>query len=63
VSKYFNNFFKLKTKYNTTKYYDAVFVRLLNLELELLSENWPETIRLQTLAALAVFVNLVNFVP
>uniref|UniRef100_A0A1I8B8U6 PH domain-containing protein n=1 Tax=Meloidogyne hapla TaxID=6305 RepID=A0A1I8B8U6_MELHA len=48
----------LKTKYNTTKYYDAIFVRLLNLELELLSENWPETIRLQTLAALAVFVNL-----
>ncbi|CAK5095708.1 unnamed protein product [Meloidogyne enterolobii] len=46
---------QLKTKYNTTKYYDAVFVRLLNLELELLSENWPETIRLQTLAALAVF--------
>lgn len=53
--------FKLKTKYNTTNCYDAVFVRLLNLELELLNENWPETIRLHTLAALAVFVNLVQF--
>uniref|UniRef100_A0A915N3H0 Dedicator of cytokinesis protein n=1 Tax=Meloidogyne javanica TaxID=6303 RepID=A0A915N3H0_MELJA len=53
-----SNQVSLKTKYNTTEYYDAIFVRLLNLELELLSENWPETIRLQTLTALAVFVNL-----
>ena len=50
-----------KTKYSSSKYYDAIFFRLLNLELEMLNEEWSETVRLQTLAALAVFINLVKF--
>uniref|UniRef100_A0A183BTB9 PH domain-containing protein n=1 Tax=Globodera pallida TaxID=36090 RepID=A0A183BTB9_GLOPA len=49
-----------KTRYSTSGNFDAVFLRLLHLQLELLSESWPEAVRLHTLSALAVFVNLVR---
>ncbi|KAL3112883.1 hypothetical protein niasHT_015589 [Heterodera trifolii] len=47
-----------KTRYTSTSSLDVIFVRLLHLQLELLNDCWPETVRLHTLSALAVFVNL-----
>ncbi|GMR32743.1 hypothetical protein PMAYCL1PPCAC_02938, partial [Pristionchus mayeri] len=35
-----------------------LFSRLLNLHISLLSDDWPESVRLHTIAALALFVNM-----
>uniref|UniRef100_A0A914CQ09 Uncharacterized protein n=1 Tax=Acrobeloides nanus TaxID=290746 RepID=A0A914CQ09_9BILA len=37
---------------------DAAFMRLLQLQLRLLDDNWPEAVRLHALAALAMFINI-----
>lgn len=37
---------------------EQVFMRLLRLEILLLGENWPDAVRLHTIASLAIFVNL-----
>ena len=38
-----------------------VFAKLLSIHLEFLKENWPESIRLHAIAALAIFVKQVTF--
>uniref|UniRef100_A0A158Q9N1 C2 DOCK-type domain-containing protein n=1 Tax=Enterobius vermicularis TaxID=51028 RepID=A0A158Q9N1_ENTVE len=37
---------------------DQIFLKLLRLEVTLLGENWPDAVRLHTIASLAIFINM-----